>query len=476
LLGTRHTNSEQAGEEVFLAGRIERLQPQTINLIYCMRFHHIVTAAAGFLCAIITTAVTANGQTLRVVTYNINADTVTSGSGIGTVDGGTGLTAVLQAIGQEHLSDGNAQPIDVLALEELHYDNPSISQTLTYLVGQLNSIYGAGTYAADTFVDGTSGNDTGNGPSGLIYNTHTIVDLGAKQIGSASGSGAPRAPMRYTLQPVGGAAYSQFYLYVSHAKSGTDSGSANRRNIEAGELRTDAAGLTDSYGFQYAHAIYTGDFNIDGSSEQTYQTMIAASPNPSDSWTDGSGDLPLISEKATALDYRDDLQLITKPDQTMPGLQLISGTITPFGNNGSVAYGKTVTTSSNTALSDLSNRTTILSDLTTATDHLPVVADYTIVPPGDFNRDGHVNAADIPAMMNALANIPAYESATGLNAQQLEEIGDVNGDGVFNNADVQALINLLQAGGGSTNPVPEPSTFLLAVLVLGLLVFTGRLS
>jgi hypothetical protein len=35
---------------------------------------------------------------------------------------------------------------------------------------------------------------------------------------------------------------------------------------------------------------------------------------------------------------------------------------------------------------------------------------------------------------------------------------------VVNNADLQALINLLQSGGGSTNPVPEPSTFVLAVL------------
>jgi Dockerin type I domain len=141
-----------------------------------------------------------------------------------------------------------------------------------------------------------------------------------------------------------------------------------------------------------------------------------------------------------------------------------------FGNNGSVNYGGNVTSGSNTALSDLSNRTTILSDLTTATDHLPVVADYTIVPPGDFNRDGSVNAADIGAMMSALMNIPSYESSTGLNAQQLLEIGDVNGDGVMNNADIQALIDLVAnntvVGGGSISngslaAVPEPASLSL---------------
>src|ERR1700759_987724 len=133
----------------------------------------------AFAAALLLVVTTAAGQTLRIVDYNINADTVTSGSGIGTVDGGTGLVDVLQAIGQHHLSDGIAQPIDVLAIQELHYAHPSISQTLTFLVNQLNSIYGAGTYTYDTRVDATNANATGNGPSGLIYNTHTVVDLGS---------------------------------------------------------------------------------------------------------------------------------------------------------------------------------------------------------------------------------------------------------------------------------------------------------
>ncbi len=150
---------------------------------------------SAFAAALFLIATTAAGQTLRIVTYNINADTKTSGSGIGTVDGGPGLTDVLQAIGQHQLSDGVAQPIDVLALEELNDGGSSISPTLTYLVGQLNSIYGSGTYAYDTNIDPTTGG-TGGGPSGLIYNTHTVVDLGATQVGTPSGSGEARAPMR----------------------------------------------------------------------------------------------------------------------------------------------------------------------------------------------------------------------------------------------------------------------------------------
>ena len=87
---------------------------------------------------------------------------------------------------------------------------------------------------------------------------------------------------------------------------------------------------------------------------------------------------------------------------------------------------------------------------------------------GDFNGDGHVNSSDVTAMEAALANLHGYETANNITNQQLLAIGDLNGDGTFNNADLQALINLLNSGGGSTNPIPEPSTFLLAVLAFGL--------
>ncbi len=283
------------------------------------------------------------------------------------------------------------------------------------------------------------------------------------------------------LQPVSGAAYSQFYLYVSHAKSGTTSSDASRRNIEAQNLRSNAAGLADFDHLPYAHVIYTGDFNINGGSEATYTTLVAASPSPgqavdtaipSNIWSDGQSIVKWESEKATALDYRDDLQLVTAPvgtgngtNLTMPGLQMVPGSLEVFGNNGSVSYGGKVTSSA-TALSDLSNRTTILQDLTTATDHLPVVADYTIVPPGDFNRDGQVTAADLSFMMSALSNTSTYESSTGLNDQQLLEIGDVNGDHVFNNADLQALVNYLKTGQATASAVPEPASWLLLGLAM----------
>jgi phosphatidylinositol-3-phosphatase len=88
---------------------------------------------------------------------------------------------------------------------------------------------------------------------------------------------------------------------------------------------------------------------------------------------------------------------------------------------------------------------------------------------GDFNQDGHVDAADVVLMLNALADPSAFKAAHGLNDISLLVIGDVNGDDEFNNADLQALLNLLKSGGGSTNTVPEPASYILmtiAALVL----------
>ena len=51
-----------------------------------------------------------SAETLRIVTYNVEADA-------GSPDSGPGLATVLQAIGSEHLQ-GNAQPIERPRIQE----------------------------------------------------------------------------------------------------------------------------------------------------------------------------------------------------------------------------------------------------------------------------------------------------------------------------------------------------------------------
>ena len=284
-------------------------------------------------------------------------------------------------------------------------------------------------------------------------------------------------------------------MYVSHYKASSDTTSQSRRNSEATEIRQDADTLGPS-----AHIIYSGDFNLTGgSSEAAYTTLTGAGngqahdPTGATGWTNNSNTWKyLYSESTSSLGARFDFQLDSGAMFNQSGMQLMSDTSDPFtgsfpsskypyayevfGNNGTTALNGSTNTGGNTSLSDLANASTILGDLMQpyGSDHLPVVADYVLMLTGDFNRDGRVNAADILAMEQALTDLPDFQTAKGLSASQLLTIGDLNNDGQVNNADLQALLNLLISGGGSTDAVPEPSTFVLAVVALTMLWWRSR--
>jgi len=101
--------------------------------------------------------------------------------------------------------------------------------------------------------------------------------------------------------------------------------------------------------------------------------------------------LAMESDSATDLRYRDDLEVMTTNVYfgVAGGLALVPGTYHVFGNNGTTAYYGSVNSGSNTSLNNrlVTNGPVFISaaqlylDLANASDHLPVVADYTIPLP-----------------------------------------------------------------------------------------------
>ena len=359
----------------------------------------------------------AQTRTLRVVTYNIEADTdgytaarpgLIIPSGGGTVQQG----GVLEGIGEEIVGNDPAQPLDILALEETT-TNPI---TVVPIVSGLNSFYGVtGMYSNSTYqatqFGGSANNGSGNGPNAMVYNAKTLQLLasvpvdppgGIGNLGSASGE--YREVMRYEFAPAGmtPTATNEFYIYVSHYKASTGSNNEAYRNDEARIIRNDEAINLPAN----ARVLYVGDYNVTSSGEAGYQTILSNTApngipqgqgidpmNPTGAsninWANSNAPpsiLAMETESSTYLRYRDDLQVMTTNvySGAAGGLALVPGTYQGFGNNGTTPYFGSVNSGSNTALnSDLAPGAPISAaqlylDLTTASDHLPVVADYTI--------------------------------------------------------------------------------------------------
>ncbi|HYA78893.1 MAG TPA: hypothetical protein VED19_00100, partial [Candidatus Nitrosopolaris sp.] len=307
-----------------------------------------------------------------------------------------------------------AQPLDILALQETT-TNPV---TVVPIVNGLNTFYGvAGMYSNSPYqatqFGGSTNYGSGNGPNALVYNTATVQLLasvpvdppgGISQLGSSSGE--YREVMRYEFAPAGmtPTAANEFFVYVSHYKASSGSQNESYRNGEARIIRNDEANNLPAN----ARVLYVGDYNMDDSGEPGYQTILSNTApngiqqgqgidplnpanNPNIDWstnTTAINVLVMLTEHSYDLEYRDDLQVMTTNVYfgNGDGLALVPGTYYVFGNNGTTPYFGSVNSGSDTALNNrlVTNGPVFISasqlylDLTTASDHLPVVADYTI--------------------------------------------------------------------------------------------------
>ena len=374
----------------------------------------------------------AQTRTLRIVTYNIEDDTgqTTPLPGlIAPTNNTSNVTAggVLEGIGEEVINGDPARPIDILALEETT-SNPTTVQPIVTGLNSFYSVYNylypvpAG-YAMSPYQATQDGGLTsGNGPNALVYNTNTVQLLASVGIatptgGVPSGNGMYRQCVRYEFAPAGVMAgtNNEFYVYVSHYKASSGSTDDADRLGEASIIRNDESTNCPSF----ARVLYVGDYNPDDNSgEPGYQTMCSnsapdgilqgqgvdplniqwtatSSASPNINWSSSTTNpviLFMLSEEDYELRYRDDLQVMTSNVyyHVAGGMCYVTNTYHSFANNATITWGSSVNVSTNTALNDLDtvktnatglNASALLQDLTSASDHLPVVADYTIPIP-----------------------------------------------------------------------------------------------
>jgi hypothetical protein len=134
--------------------------------------------------------------------------------------------------------------------------------------------------------------------------------------------------------------------------------------------------------------LYTGDFNDTGTDEPMSQTLMKAGNgqaydpiNRSGHWDYNSAFADIDTIRSTGLNGRFDMLWesgVVRNGHGGNGLQDMPATYHPFGNNGSVGYNHSVAASNNTALPDLANRTTVLTDLTHCSDHIPNLMAYSV--------------------------------------------------------------------------------------------------
>ncbi len=386
---------------------------------------------------------------LRIVSYNTNnGPRASSWAGSPVL----GSEDVIAAIGAESVN-GIARPIDVLLLQE----QDGFSTTDDFL-DIFDDLYGTNVYNRGTLLGATVDDNNLT----IIYNTQTVQLLGETQIGATSSSGAPRAPIRYKLRPVGYDANADFYVYNSHYKASDGATNEARRLVEATAIRNNADALGEG-----ASILYVGDFNIQSSSEGMYQHLLSSGAgqafdpiNSPGAWNNNSGFKALHTQSPTTsvrfsgqvtggMDDRFDFQLATAEMLDGEGLSYIAGSYHALGNNGSHNW------SSGNSNLDVGSNTALpfntLRAIANASDHLPVVADYQLPAKMSVTIDPLpsevIRGAALSVQVNVTNSAPAQ---TTLGADELDY-------------DITASGDATGGASGTANALAGPNTHPVAI-------------
>jgi endonuclease/exonuclease/phosphatase family metal-dependent hydrolase len=354
-------------------------------------------AIVSTFVAVLTISGPASGQALRIVTYNTANDLSNTGGDTNTPTTNGPAAGVLKAIGALKDPSGVSHPIDILALQEsAFFTGPpgTPNPTASAFAAALNTVFPGGNYVVASLVNGTTtGPNVGNGPNTLVYRSSSVTLLAQQALGTPDGAGIARQIMEYKFQPVLGPTTSQFYLFNDHFKASTGSANEDRRGVEAALITSTVNALPAN-----TPIIFAGDYNpTSNAADQGYQGVVSGTGsnrgidplNPTASTTpvwSSSAMKALETESTSSMNFRDDLLLNSPAMVNGAVIHYMPGSLVPFGNTNTHTYQDSITTGNPSTLAgqlngySMAQATTVLTQLTQVSDHLPVVADYQFTP------------------------------------------------------------------------------------------------
>ena len=235
------------------------IDEQTLMIRHLITTFPATTVFTATCCVL--TAAPAMAQ-LRIVTYNSATDTTPGGADVPRA----GMASVLEGLGIES-RNGIQRPVDILAVQEVNTGLNGAQQ----LMNQLNSIYGAGTYAR-SMLPGASTDGT---TEAVIYNTNTVQLVAQQDIGVASTVGHLPHPSGSNSTRSGTTAMPTSTSTTAITRPAVP---AATRAAGPSKLRQFAATPTRSA--PSTKAIFLGDYNVQSSSETSYQILTGTSPAP----------------------------------------------------------------------------------------------------------------------------------------------------------------------------------------------------
>jgi len=378
---------------------------------------------ASLLIGAVTPAAPAQ---LRVVCYNVAQL--------------NGNQAALQAVFAALNADdkpGFAVAPHVYTFQEMGSSDPAPLLTM------LNAVAPPGvTYALGTFTINTPPNTSESSSAGaqaMYYRSDMLMEEVAAHADISTGAGRNADRWKLNLIDYDSPAAS-FYIFSCHLKASTGSSNESQRLAGATAIRASADALPAG-----THIIYTGDWNVYSNLESAYLKFLSVGsgqsfdPLGTGSWA-GAGNAikhtqapcrngcsPLV---AGGLDDRFDHQHVTAAFNDGEGLALIAGTYRSLGNDGN-HYDTDINAGNNTYYPlDIPRSNALATNLKTASDHVPVVADYQLPAVLSASFSCECGRVIVGAVVNADVQISNVAQAiTAAGADELDY--EIEGSGIL---------------------------------------------